>query len=916
MIKLFFSALLVFSALSIQASPSYEYVIYDVPSGQTSYTNGSALSYSDTALSTGKHVFGVRGDTASASLYNRGSITITGTFSGLTSDDISERSYLGMSTSDADLYNYGQINLSSNFSGIYLSDNAEFYDTSSVGLYTSSGSGNSILNAGSITISDSYRGFTLSESGDYEGLISTSGIIGLTGTFGSILNSGTIGISSTYTDNNLTFDPITVRYVGGIISNSATADSIINSGSISYSLISTGNESSGIYVRELFGIMFDASSITNSGLISLSVSDYDNNYDGDVRVHVSDVMLRDIIGIYDELNDNQTIANSGSIDMDISTDSEAYINDIYGIYSVDANTSDVTNTGDISISVSAVGENSDDQRGIFYSSETANVAGISILSSGSGIVRNSGDISVSAEAGSSANMENISAISVKYVPNLTLTNSGNINLDIKGGSSFDNIAAYILSDVTSAEITDSGNILISADSADSSARTLILKSSSAVLKDAFTVSAGSCPGCEDVGTIYVDSSSSLNLNSASLGVTLSKYISFNTPYTVIENDGGTVTGTFSGLRPFTNPDFTVNWYDGERGENSKVSVSYNPSRSSAGISSTSAISTAKAVGKIFNGSMLAGGMGGGLSGFSYLNQNNMLLADSGEIATDAGLSYAPKKKLTTIFAFPFITKMNGDGYDADTFGLGVGISHEFRSGISGSFYLGSMTTNIDFDDVSMDKTQSDSFFAGATAKTNKDIFVSASVIGFLTDNDYSGYTGGYNDLSETADYDSKGFQTEALGGYSFRFGKTGKVTPFGGMALSYYNMSSYNTEIEGTAYDYLSKDYETYSDWDTSLIMGLSTEYVTAVKAGMLKFYGEYRLENALGNNDITIGQSIPEMNTGTIEIDQEVDNTTHSLSLGTELAGSFWSTGVFGQYITNTDYDSFSLKLTAGLKF
>lgn len=543
------------------------------------------------------------------------------------------------------------------------------------------------------------------------------------------------------------------------------------------------------------------------------------------------------------------------------------------------------------------------------------LSGITVFTPGAAAVSNSGDITVDITSDKTGSITFSADIALLSSTAGTLTNSGDLTLNVDAPNATTTGTAAILIAGSSSTVKNTGNVFMTTTNPDAAIYSLgIYAAGSATLNEQFNAAAGVCSGCEDMGMIHIDAGSSLDINDAKLGITLNKYFRFNTPYTVIDNEGS-VTGSFSALAQYTNSDFRISWYDAERGEDAKVIATYSPTVSAAGKSVMAGINSAKSAGKIFSGSMFSGGAGS-FGGFSSLGSNSLMLADSGEIATDAGLSYAPKNRATSIYAFPFMSRQNGDGYDNDTFGVGVGISHIFQSGVSGSFYMGNMTSNLDFEDASMNKTRSDSFFMGASAKTDKNIYTSLSAIGFLTDNDYEGYAGANNDTTETADYNSKGFQTEALGGYNFRFAKGVKLTPFAGLSLSYYDMDGYSTDIADSAYSAFSKDYEAYTGWDTSLIAGLSVEYVMAVGTGKAKLFGEYRFENAIGDNDITIGQSIPQMNTGVMEVDQEVDNSTHTLSLGGEYSGSFWTAGAFGQYAANSDYDSYSLKLTAGLKF
>jgi len=363
-------------------------------------------------------------------------------------------------------------------------------------------------------------------------------------------------------------------------------------------------------------------------------------------------------------------------------------------------------------------------------------------------------------------------------------------------------------------------------------------------------------------------------------------------------------------------------------------VSYDPQESTPAHTVTSVSGAMGVVANLFSGRVLSGsffsgggaggGAGGGFGGFSgfsggdvsYLGGSDILLADSGEIATDAGLSYVPAKKKSSVFAFPFYSKQSGDGYDSKTSGMGVGFARRFMDGVTGSAYIGKMSTDTNYDSVSMDKTMSESTFLGAALNYDKGIYGSVSLIGFMTDNTYEGYNGADYEYAESADYASKGVQTEITGGYSFKVAQGTRVVPFGGLSLSYYDMDAYNTDVVGTANDAFNTYYDSYTDWDTSLIAGVSAEKNIKLSSGALKVFGQYRYDIALGNNDIVIDQSVPGLNTGNVSVEQSVDNGTHKLGLGTEFSKVDWYASVYGEYSANADYDSMSFKLTAGYKF
>ncbi|MGE4317622.1 MAG: autotransporter domain-containing protein [Deferribacterales bacterium] len=761
---------------------------------------------------------------------------------------------------------------------------SSFYSGAIYGLYVDSSSASYIENSGRITADVSMENSKLG----YFKLYDTTGVY----VNGDVYNSFT-------------------NQTGGVISTSLDIDGL--------SLTSNDGYGVALEAKRLYGTYVENSAVTftNDGTISTSA-----NLSG---VESSDIIkLSYIYGVY--VGDSvTTFANNGNISASVNvTDSLAAgisIDQLYGAAYYGGNSFD--NNGSISVSFSATGSYS-------YPHFISYV--YALYPSGVTDVTNDGTLSATVSSESEASYINVGAVYLRGSD--TFTNNGDISLTVNGASgSTTTYVAAMRVDSSAITINNPGEVYIESNLSDSSIRTLYIEYSDATFGDYFTIAAGGFTGSENVGAIYVDNNSTLHLNDSILGVTMNSHLALDTAYKVIENDGGTVDGTFSGLRPFTNADYTLAWATSERGEDAEVTISYDPKESAPAHTVASVAGAMGVVSNLFSGRVLSGsffsgggaggGAGGGFGGFSgfsgdvsYLGGSDILLADSGEIATDAGLSYVPAKKKSSVFAFPFYSKQSGDGYDSKTSGMGVGFARRFMDGVTGTAYLGRMSTDTDYDSVSMDKTESDSTFLGAALNYDKGIYASASLIGFMTDNNYEGYNGADNEYSESADYSSKGMQMELTGGYSFKIAQGVRLVPFGGLSLSYYDMDAYNTDVAGTANDAYNTYYDSYSDWDTSLIAGVSAEKNIKLGSGALKVFGQYRYDIAIGNNDIVINQSVPGLNTGDLSVEQSVDNGTHKLGLGTEFSKVNWYTSAYGEYSANADYDSMSFKLTAGYKF
>ncbi len=374
----------------------------------------------------------------------------------------------------------------------------------------------------------------------------------------SITNLGTMTAAVSVSDSSMEYGLFNNYY--GLYAG-ADVPTFSNIGTISAAVTVTDAEITGddsgnaLRVESVYGAYINGAvdTFTNNGTISSSVTlSGVNSTGGDY------IALYDIDGVYIDGNVDSFVNNSNirvSVNISDSTAYELYVSGLYGIYYNNTVTS-IDNNGTISFSVSDTGGN--------YISNNSISSVYTIYPYEVTDITNDGTISLSVASDSVTDFDAISPLYLYQVDNFT--NNGNIRLTVNGasGSTTSNVSA-MEANYSTITINNPGEVYIESNIANADIRTLNIVSSDVTFGDHFTVAAGGFEGSENVGAIYVDSHSSLNLNDSILGVTMNSHLALDTAYKVIENDGGTVDGTFSGLRPFANTDYTLSWATSERG---------------------------------------------------------------------------------------------------------------------------------------------------------------------------------------------------------------------------------------------------------------------------------------------------------------------------------------------------------------
>ena len=378
--------------------------------------------------------------------------------------------------------------------------------------------------------------------------------------------------------------------------------------------------------------------------------------------------------------------------------------------------------------------------------------------------------------------------------------------------------------------------------------------------------------------ILLDNGASLNLNSATLLASTEDTITWDAPYSIIENNGGTVEGSFDGLRlGVANPSVNVAWSGTDKGENAAVTFTYTPKESTAAVAP---VATQQAVAGTIG--MVQNRMSS-ITLASLVNPDTetteILLADSGTIVSDAG--YCTDKTgqdpVQAVFIKPYLTTTNmpsddGMGYDASTTGFIAGYdfiaSPELMIGVHGGFAKGDIDyTGTGYSDNSDDLDIYSLGLHGTYSLGNW--HVQASTSGYAARHDYEGLTGINLDMDEDDTYMTYGTETALTTGYGFRFGKMA-LMPEIGMTHSWIHGESHTTDADNAAWN---THYGSYDEHVFKSVLGARFLGTWELGGAMVTPALGVHWEEALSDNTITVSQSLP--GTSSVSVSEDVSDSS-----------------------------------------
>jgi len=549
------------------------------------------------------------------------------------------------------------------------------------------------------------------------------------------------------------------------------------------------------------------------------------------------------------------------------TNSTVTIKDIIGVYAEDISSGNLLNKGIIKTSVkggsgSKIGE------------EEAGIAGILVSKVNEASIVNEGLIYVDVNAPNAKSIENIAGVVVSNSSNVTISNPGTIWLSIFGPKA-ENV------------------------------RTLWIEGSDVTLDKSFSIVFGS-PGInpstnstENLSQrpIYVDSSSTLNLNGANLIARIdSRNLKFNAKYYLIDNDNGAVIGEWGNLvKTWTNPEVKVSWTGEDKGENSAVMFGYVPGvgsmTSAMGYTASWIISSGIANMLRFDPTLVFG--------LLLKDYRPVMVASSANVVGGAPVYY--KKGL---FFLPLYTRVEANdlGFDADAYGFTLGFEGELFKDLTATLYGGYSRVNLDYKTTGPKEEDQDLYVGGFSFRyAPKPYFVRFLANCHWADHDYKGLTGGNYELKEKADYESWGIDMELTGGYIFRSGNF-YIAPEIGLGYTYYKADDFHTEVPSAPQ--WNRYYETER---VDFLKGILGLYLGGSdKSERIRFYSSLRLEQSFGDNDVSVISYLPGL--PKYKLEKDISNTTFVGQVGINFKlGKQWTLDLSGRGDFNGDYSAYS---------
>lgn len=854
---------------------------------------------------------------------------------------------------DGSVFNSGSINVDAH--GVY---------TQAYGI--SAGTSGNIENSGSITVlAHSGGSHAVGIAAEAQGNIINSGTMSITadselsataigidaGLFGYVLNSGSLSVTATSTSS--------ANALGLYVST----PEIDNSGSIN---VSASSYESAANAHGILSYSSNSPTITNSGIIAATTNGIEAISYGILTPYSADItntgsIEADSYGIVatsagisvgvdgmgrprasvEEPSDPglSSISNEGAI---TAQSLGGYVSQAVGI--IASETSDIDNSGTITASASLV-----DQEEMSVEENGSPLSGaIGIMAMDSyGDITNSGDITASTDIGYGAFAAGIYVIDEyseedgeEFSPNEAklqlagrqqepslrrITNTGSISVDSDYG-------ACILVGNGDWEIYNPGFVYTT-----NQVRTLYVgqfdmfgpnvsktqeingfdgPSASATLVGPFSAMFRDDPESEEYAApILVAHDGYLDLNDATLIAQAGANIAWNTPYPVIENDGYVEEDSaFSGLQS-ANPNITVSWWDQEEtGEDSAVVFEYTPQGSTpAGamrLANMGAIQNSNLIQQRSFSQILA----------QHIKQQETLLADSGQTASDSGFLVAKSGQNleNAVFLRPYLKSINRDeddgmGYRGELLGMLLGyermLSPELTVGLHGGFGLG----YLDYEGTGFDSNEETMtiYSLGVHGAYNPgSLHFDGSATLYAANHEYEGLTGGGLEIDEEDDYMSYGAEVEALGGYVFSSGQWAAM-PYLGLGYSWVNAPSHSTDADDPAWD---THYGSVDEHILRSILGAQVSANWLLGETKVVPTAGLRWEYALTDNDIAVSQSLLGSPSVTVKDDIARSSLIGDLSIAFSKNAASLELGAMGQY--NEDFTALGGWLTLKYAF
>jgi len=484
--------------------------------------------------------------------------------------------------------------------------------------------------------------------------------------------------------------------------------------------------------------------------------------------------------------------------------------------------------------------------------------------------------------------------------NVNLSNVGLYGIYVKSG--------YL-------SLSNYGKILFEKNNSDITPITLAIASGANVkLIDKLAITFGQSSVDRSQRPIFVQSGATLDLNDSKIGVYIidSKNIQLNAPYYLI-NNYGTVSGEWSEdiefQENYSNPNFQIRWYGDNRDANSALIFSYSPAKDSI-TAPVGQMLIAPLVFSSFINQIIYFSPTGNLAFIDdYSQRQPIMFASSALSDVSPIMSYTDKEENNFWVAPVYIdVKAEDLGFDADAYGFALGFGKRFSEHIYAALFAEYIDSNIDFKVREAAEGKQDILGAGLNLMYfSPPWYVRISNAGYRVNHQYTGYTGFNYELNERAAYKSKGYQLETA--FGCFYGKRVKLIPEVGISYNYYQTDKFQTEVP------LSPTFERIYECNSLNVFKLIAALETIADISGVSYYGVFRIEQAINNNDPSFDSYIIDQSKYSLK--EKISNTTFVFQTGIRIAlKKNFNLEIGSEEQINNNYKEYIGKMLLGYKF
>ncbi|MEN2994223.1 MAG: autotransporter outer membrane beta-barrel domain-containing protein, partial [Thermodesulfovibrio sp.] len=373
--------------------------------------------------------------------------------------------------------------------------------------------------------------------------------------------------------------------------------------------------------------------------------------------------------------------------------------------------------------------------------------------------------------------------------------------------------------------------------------------------------------------IYVEGGT-LNLNDAILVARGdSRNLKLNQKYYLIyKGEDGSVEDQWGGLeRGYENTSINVSWAGEDYGENSAVMFTYEPAAGQTDTVISPVIGGTAGVQVTINNLI-------GMISFSSFSPFMIAQSESKPLlfasASLSDVSLRAPQYTKGIWFVPVYTKTKaGDlGFDANSYGFSLGFGAKISENLYGGIFAGYLRNNLDFKTRGAKDEEQNIYLGGVgLVYSPRPWYGRLLTYAYTADHEFIGRTGLNFDLTETADYKSRGYYAEVTSGYIF--GDKIKFAPELGISYGYYKTKSFKTNVP------LNPSFERVYEPESLDVIKAIAGFNIQGGTERTQLFGGVRIEQALNDNDISVINYIP--NQPKYKLEKSLADTTLVLNAG-----------------------------------